>query len=147
MIFLIETSDGGGLGKSLLLSLLSACSSLFHSEKREMKVGYFFLILSAIVMFTLSLVTKMPDVPHMDVIRIIVAVYFPVLLSLSISFYISAAVYDNDGDRPRRHFFQANVDIPQPPQRLFLQGNVGIPQLPQRHTFRTFDCNSLDILY
>jgi hypothetical protein len=65
------------LGKSLLLSCLAGCPSLFHSSetvlptrkpKVEMIVGYIFIVLENIIMVTLSLTIEMPDVSHMDVL-------------------------------------------------------------------------------
>ena len=78
-IFLIEMRNGGSFGKSLLLSILAACSSLFHSAENdlhtkrpmtEMIVGYLLLILMSFVMLVMSLIrtTNTIDVAYMDVL-------------------------------------------------------------------------------
>ena len=77
-IFLIEIYAEGGVGKSLLLSMLAGFPSLIHSAKTVlpvkrdelgMKVGYFLLILTTIAMVVLPLVIEMPDARHMDVLQ------------------------------------------------------------------------------
>ena len=104
-IFLIERSDGGGLGKSLLFSLSSACSSLFHSAKNglptrrptlEVKVGYFFLTLTTIILVTLSLAIEMPDIPNMDVLQPVAIASVAGALPVSICFYFCVAIYDDN---------------------------------------------------
>ena len=76
-IFVIERRNKGSLGKSILFSLLTGCSSLVHSAesdlsikrpKPEMIVGYVYLILVSAIMVTLSLTIDMADVAHMDVL-------------------------------------------------------------------------------
>ena len=76
-ILTIEICSEGSFGKSLLLSLLAACSSLVHSAesdlptkcpKPEMIVGYVLLISISIAMLILSVTIEMPDVAHMDVL-------------------------------------------------------------------------------
>ena len=89
-----------GWGKSILLSLSTACPALFHSAetvpriwdikhpKRVMGVGYAFLILTTIIMVMLSLAIKMPDVPHMNLIQPIAIASVAGVLPLSLCFYL-----------------------------------------------------------
>jgi hypothetical protein len=78
IIFLIQRSGGKSFGKSLLLSLLAACPSLFHVSKTviptehpkaEITIGYIFILVENIIMVTLSLKIEKPDVSHMDVLQ------------------------------------------------------------------------------
>ena len=96
-IFHREKSDGRCWGKSLLLSLPFACSSLFHSAKTvlpiedptsyNMRVGYISLILSTIIMVILSLAIEMPNVPPMNLIQPTAIVSVAGVLPLSLCFY------------------------------------------------------------
>jgi hypothetical protein len=79
-MFIIQIYNEECFGKSLLLSLLAAFPFLFHASKTviptkdpkaEMNVGYIFLLVENIIMVTLSLAIKMPDVPHLNVWQLI----------------------------------------------------------------------------
>ena len=79
VILIIQRYDGtDSLGKSLFLSCLAGCPSLFHSSetvlptrnpKVEMLVGYIFVVLENIIMLIVFLTIEMPDIPHMDVLK------------------------------------------------------------------------------
>ena len=86
-IILIETFDSGDFRRSFFLSFLAAFPSLLHSSrcpKPVMIVGYVVLITATIIMVTLCVMIKVPDIPHIDILQPIAIVFVTGVLPLSI---------------------------------------------------------------
>ena len=91
-IILIETFDGGDFKRSFFLSFLEAFPSLLHSSRNDllrcpkpvMIVGYVVLITATIIMVTLCVMIKVPDIPHIDILQPIAIVSVTGVLPLSV---------------------------------------------------------------
>ena len=102
-IYLIETSDGEKLGKSIWLSFLVSFPSLFHcpehdleikKPKLEMRFIYAFLFTADMTMLILSL-SEMPAAADTNGIKAI-AIFFIIVVSMRCFCFILIYVFDED---------------------------------------------------
>ena len=100
--------------KFLALSLLASFPYLFHASKTVVSrikrrrdvvvIGYTIIVLETIVMVTLSLTIKMPDVLHVDVLKpIVIGLTAGGFFSATICFWCFYSSHDDDDDDDDRN--------------------------------------------